>query len=103
MRFLCDTSALLRIWRRQVDPAWYDVVDRGLIAVCEPVLAEALMGAAAKRYLATEEEFRQTYVWATVPDNIWDMWRPSGGSWRRTALTRVCRWPISSSPRPRSG
>ena len=73
MRFLCDTSALLRIWRRQVDPAWYDVVDRGLIAVCEPVLAEALMGAAAKRYLATEEEFRQTYVWATVPDNIWDM------------------------------
>jgi predicted nucleic acid-binding protein len=73
VRFLVDTSALLRIWRKQVDPGWYDISDRGLIAICEPVLAETLMAADAKRYAAIEEEFRDTYVWAMVPDNIWDL------------------------------
>ena len=73
MRYLIDTSALLRIWREQADPAWRDLARRGLITLCEPVLAESLMAAGAKRYAATEEEFRDTYIWAMVPDDIWDM------------------------------
>ena len=73
MRFLADTSALVRIWRQQVDPEWYDISDRGLITICEPVLAEALMAVDAKRYAETEREYRDTYIWAMVPDNIWDL------------------------------
>ena len=73
MRFLIDTSALLRVWRRQVDPGWYDVVERGLVAICEPVLAETLMAADAKRYAETEEEFRDIYLMALIPDGIWDL------------------------------
>ncbi len=73
MRFLADTSALVRIWRKQVDPSWYDVADRGLITLCEPALAETLMAVEAKRYAEIEDRFRGTYVWATVPDNIWDL------------------------------
>jgi predicted nucleic acid-binding protein len=73
VRFLVDTSALVRISRNQADPAWYELVDRGLITLCEPVLTETLVAAGAKRYAATEEKLRNTYVWATVPDNIWDL------------------------------
>jgi predicted nucleic acid-binding protein len=73
VRFLVDTSALVRILRRQVDPAWYDLVDRGFVAVCEPVMAETLMIADAKGYDDMERTIAQTYVLATVPDAIWDL------------------------------
>ena len=73
MRYLVDTSALVRIWRKQVDPGCREFARRGLITICEPVLAETLMAVDAKRYAKTEEEFRGTYVWASVPDDIWDL------------------------------
>ncbi len=38
MKYLIDTSALVRILRRQVDDQWHDVVARGLVAICEPVI-----------------------------------------------------------------
>lgn len=71
--FLVDTSALVRIWRKQADPQWRECARRGLIAVCEPVLAETLLAADAKRYSAVEAELRDTCVVATIPDNIWDL------------------------------
>jgi len=71
--YVADTSALVRIWRKQVDPGWHEIVDRGLVTICEPVLPEALMAADAKQYAKTEEEFRDTYIWAMVPDDIWDL------------------------------
>ncbi|MGX6601136.1 hypothetical protein ACWKSP_03220 [Micromonosporaceae bacterium Da 78-11] len=43
MKYLVDTSALIRVVRRQVDPAWYDLVGRGWMSICEPVLAEMLL------------------------------------------------------------
>jgi len=70
VNYLADTSALTRILRRQVDPAWYEVVDRGLITVCEPVLAEALQIADTKDYGELEQTIVDTYVLANVPDNI---------------------------------
>jgi predicted nucleic acid-binding protein len=74
VRFLVDTSASIRIWRKQVDPGWYDIIGRGLIVMCERVLAETLMAADAKvRRNRREEELRGTYIWAMVPDNIWDL------------------------------
>jgi predicted nucleic acid-binding protein len=73
MKYLVDTSALVRIERRQVDPGWDEMVDRGLLCLCEPVLAETLMIADAKRYASLEDDLRQAYLWVTIPDIIWDL------------------------------
>ena len=73
MTYLIDTSALLRILRNEVDLAWRDVARRGLIMLCEPVIAETLVSVDAKRYTAFEEQLRETYPYATVPDAIWDL------------------------------
>jgi hypothetical protein len=35
-------SALVRIIRGRIDERWDDMIERGLVASCEPVLAEAL-------------------------------------------------------------
>lgn len=71
MKYLVDTSALIRIGRRQVDPSWYEAVDRGLIAICEPVLVETLTAADAKSYARAEEALRSAYPWVPVPEDVW--------------------------------
>jgi len=53
---------------RQVGAEWDDLVERGLVAVCEPVLVEALTVADAKRYPQVEKDLRDTYPWVPVPD-----------------------------------
>lgn len=73
MRYLVDTSALVRLYRRQVDPSWYDFVDRGLIAICEPVLAETLTIADAKSYGKAEQDLAKAYLWVPIPDDSWRM------------------------------
>jgi predicted nucleic acid-binding protein len=50
MMYLVDTSALVRILRRQVNADWHRRVERGLVSVCEPALAETLLTADAKGY-----------------------------------------------------
>lgn len=75
MSYLADTSALVRILRRQVDARWDDTVERGLVALCEPVLVEALTIADAKRYDRVEREIRETYPWVPVPDDAWEVVR----------------------------
>ncbi|GGM60370.1 PIN domain-containing protein [Dactylosporangium sucinum] len=71
--YLADTSALVRIYRRQVSEAWRDAVRRGLVTISEPALTEMLTVASAKQYLDIERDVCETYPWATVPDNIWQM------------------------------
>jgi predicted nucleic acid-binding protein len=71
MRYLVDTSALVRILRRQADPAWYELVDRGLLSVCEPVMVETLHIAEAGRYAELEQSLLEAYLPVTVPDGIW--------------------------------
>lgn len=71
MKYLVDTSALVRIIRRQVEPEWYDAVDRGLIALCEPVLVETLTGVDAKNFERAEDDLRSAYPWVPIPDNAW--------------------------------
>lgn len=71
MSYLVDTSALVRIIRGQADPHWDGVVERGLVAICEPVLVEVLAIADAKRYSEVEDEIRGTYPWVPVPDDVW--------------------------------
>lgn len=72
MKYLIDTSALVRVLRRQVDPAWRERAGHGLIAICEPVLVEALVIADAKGYERLEEHLLDTYPWVPVPDNAWE-------------------------------
>ncbi|QOC92644.1 PIN domain-containing protein [Micromonospora craniellae] len=42
MKYLIDTSALVRIVRRQTEPQWSELASRVLIAICAPVLVETL-------------------------------------------------------------
>lgn len=73
MTYLVDTSALVRIIRRQVDQRWDDLAERGMLALCEPVLVEALAVVDAKRYNESENQLRSTYPWVPVPDDAWSI------------------------------
>lgn len=72
MNYLIDTSALVRVLRKQTDPAWDERIGQGLVAVCEPVLMETLTIARAKDYQRMEETLLGTYPWVPVPDRAWD-------------------------------
>lgn len=73
MKYLIDTSALVRIARRQADQRWYDAVGRGLVGLCDPVLVETLTGADAKGYRRLENNLREGYPWVGVPDDVWSI------------------------------
>lgn len=75
MNYLIDTSALVRVMRRQVSPHWYEQVARGLVAVCEPVLTEALTIAGTNDFDEIESELMALYPWVPVPDDAWDQIR----------------------------
>jgi hypothetical protein len=72
VRYLIDTSALVRVIRRQVDPRWDEQTGHGLVAVCEPVLMETLTIAGAKDYERLEDELLDTYPWVPVHERAWD-------------------------------
>jgi predicted nucleic acid-binding protein len=71
MRYLIDTSALVRIIRRQADPRWYECVARGLIALCEPVLLETLTGVDAKNFNRVRDDLREACPWVGTSDDAW--------------------------------
>lgn len=73
MKYLVDTSALVRIVRRQVGQHWYQQVTRGLVAICDPVITETLTIADATSYLRVEAALREAYPWVPVPDDAWDI------------------------------
>ncbi|GIF17528.1 putative nucleic acid-binding protein [Actinoplanes tereljensis] len=73
MKYLVDTSALTRLIRKQVDASWEDLVNRGLVAVCEPAVAETLKIADAKGYDETEDLIRERCLTFTVPDGVWSI------------------------------
>lgn len=75
MKYLVDTSALVRIARRQVEHRWYSAIKRGLIAICEPVVTETLAVADAKSYSRAEDDLRHAYPWVSVPDDAWEIVR----------------------------
>jgi predicted nucleic acid-binding protein len=71
VNYLIDTSALVRVTRRQVDSRWFDAVDRGLIAICQPVIVETLTGVDTKGFARANERLRAAYPWVAVPDDAW--------------------------------
>jgi predicted nucleic acid-binding protein len=73
VNYLVDTSALVRLVRREADPAWHELEDRGLLSVCEPVLAETLLIADTKSYVEMEQALLDLYVPVTIPDGVWEL------------------------------
>ena len=73
MSYLIDTSALVRIVRRQVEGRWLDLVDRGLVAICDPVLTEVSTIANAKQYEQVERQLSSSYPWVPVPEDAWEI------------------------------
>ncbi|GAA3901123.1 hypothetical protein Aau02nite_46460 [Amorphoplanes auranticolor] len=64
--------------RKQADPGWDEIEDRGLLSVCEPVLAETLLIANSSYYAKTEQEiatgaFAGAQVVAENCDMNWTM------------------------------
>ena len=72
MIYLVDTSALVRILRRQVDESWHEQVAHGMLAICDPVLTEALTIARATEYERVKADLLEAYPWVPVPDRAWD-------------------------------
>ena len=72
MKYLIDTSALVRILRRQVDESWHEQVTHGMVAICDPVLAEALTIARATEYERIRMDLLEAYPWVPVPDRVWE-------------------------------
>jgi len=69
--YLGDTSALVRLYRRQVAPEWISVAQGGLIRMCEPVLIEMLTMASGVHYQELEAELLREFPWLHVPDDPW--------------------------------
>jgi predicted nucleic acid-binding protein len=72
VKYLIDTSALVRILRRQVDESWHEQVAHGMVAICDPVLAEALTIARATEYERIRMDLLAAYPWVPVPDRVWE-------------------------------
>ena len=72
MKYLIDTSALVRILRRQVDESWHEQVTHGMVAICDPVLTEALTIARATEYERIRTDLLAAYPWVPVPDRAWE-------------------------------
>lgn len=72
MKYLIDTSALVRILRRQVDESWHEQVTHGMVAICDPVLTEALTIARATKYERIRADLLEAYPWVPVPDRVWE-------------------------------
>jgi predicted nucleic acid-binding protein len=72
VKYLVDTSALVRILRRQVDESWHEQVTHGMVAICDPVLTEALTIARATEYERVRADLLEAYPWVPVPDRAWE-------------------------------
>jgi len=72
VKYLIDTSALVRILRRQVDQSWHEQVTHGMVAICDPVLTEALTIARATEYERIKASLLEAYPWVPVPDRAWE-------------------------------
>jgi predicted nucleic acid-binding protein len=72
VKYLIDTSALVRILRRQVDQSWHEQVTHGMVAICDPVLTEALTIARATEYERIRADLLAAYPWVPVPDRAWE-------------------------------
>jgi predicted nucleic acid-binding protein len=72
MKYLVDSSALIRIMRRQVDRSWVRLAMARDLAICEPVLCETLAAAGKGEYRRTEAVLLAGNEYVPVPDGTWN-------------------------------
>jgi hypothetical protein len=73
IRFLADSSAVIRILTGKAGPEWIDAVTAGTIAICAPVELELLRDTAANtRRPQIQRLLRSTYAWTPVPEDCWE-------------------------------
>lgn len=69
-KYLIDTSALIRIIRGQVDPAWIRYAEEAEFAICEPVIFEFVQGAGKHQAKLIEAELLASHQWAPLPEKV---------------------------------
>jgi predicted nucleic acid-binding protein len=72
VKYLIDTSALVRILRGQVDPAWRRFAATSRFAICEPVLCEALSSVGKNQGKRVEANLLAGNQFVPAPDATWD-------------------------------
>lgn len=72
MKYLIDTSALVRVLHRQVDQSWHEQIAHGMVAICDPILTKALTIARATDYERIKTNLLEAYPWVPVPDRVWE-------------------------------
>ncbi len=73
--YLVDTSALVRILRRQVAPEWQERVTAGQLWLCDPVATETMAIAPAGQYERFRQRLFETHPWVSVPQDPWPLVR----------------------------
>lgn len=72
VRYLADTSAVIRLRQRGAHRRWLDAAAAGTIAICDPVELEFLRGArggSARR--ALRRALQEIYAWVPLPERAW--------------------------------
>jgi predicted nucleic acid-binding protein len=71
--YLIDTSALIRLYRRQTGPEWDELVNAGLVGLCEPVRQEYLRAVGGRpAYYEADGLLRETFPYYEMRDSAWD-------------------------------
>jgi predicted nucleic acid-binding protein len=86
LQYLADTSAVVRILRDQVDPAWYELVAARRVAICEPVLREVMKIAGKREYSGLQTRLLDAYEWVATPAVTWDYARSIGDELAKQAM-----------------
>lgn len=97
---VADTSALVRILRRQVDGSWHEQVTHGMVAICNPLLTETLTIARATRYERVRAGLLEAYPRVPVPDRAWDTVRDIQAQLAAKSQGRGC---VAARPSGRTG
>jgi predicted nucleic acid-binding protein len=70
LKYLIDTSALVRVIRGQVDPAWLHYADQAKFGICEPVLFEFVQGSGKREAKAIEAQLLSSHQWVPMSDKV---------------------------------
>lgn len=72
LRYLADTSAIIRVFGGTVADQWTPAVAAGVVGICDPVELEILRGSGSAQRRRVRAVLRGTYPWCPVPENVWD-------------------------------
>lgn len=86
MKYLIDSSAAVRVIRRQVDPWVEELIADGQVVLCEPVLREVMTVAGKREYEGLQASLLDAYQWVPVPASAWDYIRAMGSDLAKRSM-----------------